>query len=144
MRSIFSFLQTKLGSRPDSAQRQYCRSGTASRGALLILFKQYWSRSCPDRRKDSLKPLVFYHGDWHTHGISLMYMIAVSIYKLNIFNVLCFIHKCKYNLNPWVFGDVFVWRTRNKYSVFVYSIVFHIMEPTFRTDINFRKFNFQW
>ena len=72
-----------------------------------------------------------------------MYMIAVSIYKLNIFNVLCFIHKCKYNLNPWVFGDVFVWRTRNKYSVFVYSIAFHIMEPTFRTDINFRKFNFQ-
>ena len=183
---MFSLLQTKLGSRPDSAQRQYCRYGTTPRWTLLILSNQYWIRSCLNRREDPLnltvvtatlsrallvhvlrlnllvwKPPhqkwvssigashVFYHKDWLTHGISLLNdMIVFSVYKLNMFNILCFIHKCKYNLKLVGCFAMFLRREqetnmRSEMKILfmslyvkkiIFSIAFHIVDPTFRTE----------
>ena len=33
-------------------------------------------------------------------------MKALNVFKLNIFNILCFIYKCKQNLNPPVFRNI--------------------------------------
>ena len=47
---------------------------------------------------------VTYHKDWYTHASPLLNdMKALNIFKLNIFNILCFTYKCKQNLNPPVF-----------------------------------------
>ena len=44
-------------------------------------------------------------------------MKALNAFKLNIFNILCFIYKCKQNLNPLVFCKIFTHRTKTKYAL---------------------------
>ena len=44
-------------------------------------------------------------------------MKALNVFKLNIFNTLCFMYKCKPNLNPPVFCNIFTHRTKIKYAL---------------------------
>ena len=43
-------------------------------------------------------------------------MKALNVFKLNIFNILCFMYECKRNLNP-VFHNTFTHRTKTKYAL---------------------------
>ena len=59
---------------------------------------------------------VIYHNDRYTHASPLLNdMKALNVFKLNIFHVLCFMYKCKQNLNPPVFRNIFTQRTKTKY-----------------------------
>ena len=50
---------------------------------------------------------VIYHKDRYTHGSPLLNdMKALNVFKLNIFNILCFMYKCKQSLNPPVFRNI--------------------------------------
>ena len=45
---------------------------------------------------------------WYTHVSPLLNdMKALKVFQLNIFNALCFLDKCKLNLNPPVFRNIF-------------------------------------
>ena len=58
---------------------------------------------------------VIYHKDWYTHVSSLLNdMKALNVFKLDIFNILCFTYKSKQNLNPPVFHNIFTLKTKNK------------------------------
>ena len=51
---------------------------------------------------------VIYHKDQCTHASPLLNdMKALNVFQLNIFNILCFMYKCKQNLNPPVFRNIF-------------------------------------
>ena len=82
-------------------------------------------------------------------------MKALNVFKLNIFNILCFMYKCKQNLNP-VFCSIFTHRTKTKYALrnknyiqelyaeqILVSIAFDSMDRTLEQNSNFKKFNFQ-
>ena len=57
-----------------------------------------------------------YHKDRYTYACPLLNdMKALNVFKLNIFNILCFMYKCKQNLNPPVFFNIFTHRTKTKY-----------------------------
>ena len=43
-------------------------------------------------------------------------MKALNVFQLNIFNILCFMYKCKQDLNPTVFRNIFTHRTKTKYA----------------------------
>ena len=77
---------------------------------------------------------VIYHKDWYTHASPLLNdMKALNVFKLNIFNILCFMYKCKQNLNPFVFRNIFIHRTETKYALrYEYSI----QEPLCRTNFS--------
>ena len=73
-------------------------------------------------------------------------MKALNAFKLNIFNNLCFMYKCKQNLNPPVFRDIFTHRTKPNMRFemnilfknlsaeqILVSIVFHTVDPNFGT-----------
>ena len=61
---------------------------------------------------------VIYHKDWYTHASPLLNdMKALNVVKLNIFNVLSSMYKCKQNLNPPVFRNIFTHRTKRKYAL---------------------------
>ena len=77
-------------------------------------------------------PRVIYHRDWYTYASLLLNdMKALNVFKLNIFNILCFMYKCKQNLNPPVFRKIFTHRTKTKYAPrYKYSI----QEPLCRTN----------
>ena len=56
---------------------------------------------------------VIYHKDQYTHASPLLNdMKALNIFKLNNFNVLCFIYKCKQNLKQ----AKYVFRNENSNS----------------------------
>ena len=42
-------------------------------------------------------------------------MKALNVFKLNTFNILCFMYKCKQNLNPPVFCNIFTHRAKTRY-----------------------------
>ena len=44
-------------------------------------------------------------------------MKDLNVFKLNIFNILCFIHKYKQILSPSVFRNIFTHRTKLKYAL---------------------------
>ena len=44
-------------------------------------------------------------------------MKALNVFKLNIFNSLCFMYKSKQNLNLPVFRNIFTHRTKIKYAL---------------------------
>ena len=77
--------------------------------------------------KSKLEPLyrcqkhparIIYHKDWYTHASPLLnYMKTLNVFHLNIFNILCFMHKCKENLNSPVFCNIFSHRTKTKYAL---------------------------
>ena len=90
---------------------------------------------------------VIYHKDRYTHASPLLNdMKALNVFKLNILNILCFMYKCKQNLNPPVFRNIFIHRTKTKYALrmnilfkniyveqILVSIAFHTVDPTFGT-----------
>ena len=77
---------------------------------------------------------VIYHKDRYTHAISLLNdMKALNVFKLNIFNILCFMCKCKQNLNPPVFRNIFTHRTKTKYALRNEN---SIQEPLYRTNFS--------
>ena len=61
-------------------------------------------------------------------------MKALNVFKLSIFNILCFMYKCKQNLNPAVFRNIFTHRTKAKYAL---RNEYSIQEPLCR--INFSQ-----
>ena len=77
---------------------------------------------------------VIYHKDWYTHASPLLNdMKALNVFKLNIFNILCFMYKCKQNLNPPVFRNIFTHRTKTKYAL---RNEYSIQEPLCRTNFS--------
>ena len=61
---------------------------------------------------------VIYDKDWYKHASPLLNdMKALNVFKLNIFNILCFMYKCKQNLNPPVLRNIFTHRTKTKYAL---------------------------
>ena len=57
---------------------------------------------------------VIYHKDRYTHASPLLKdMKALNVFRLNIFN---FMYKCKQNLNPPMFRNIFTHRTKTKYA----------------------------
>ena len=53
--------------------------------------------------------------------------------KLSIFNSLCFMYKCKQNLNPPAFRNIFTYRIKTKYALRNESF---IQEPLRRTNFS--------
>ena len=61
---------------------------------------------------------VIYHKDRFTHASPLLNdMKVLNVFKLNIFNILCFMYKCKQNLNSSLFRNVFTRRAKTKYAL---------------------------
>ena len=60
-------------------------------------------------------------------------MKALNVFKLNIFNILCFMYKCKQNLNPPVIRNIFTRRTKAKYAL---RNEYSIQEPLYRTNFS--------
>ena len=77
---------------------------------------------------------VIYHKDRYTHASPLLNdMKALNIFKLNIFNILSFMYKCKQKLNPPVFRNIFTHRTKSKYAL---RNEYSIQEPLCRTNFS--------
>ena len=78
---------------------------------------------------------VIYHKDRYTHASPLSNDMKVfNVFKLNIFNIfLCFMYKCKQNLNPPVFRNIFTNRTKTKYAL---RNKYSIQEPLCRTNFS--------
>ena len=77
---------------------------------------------------------VIYRKDWYTHASSVLNdMKALNVIKLNIFSILCFMYKCKQNLNPPVFRHIFTHRTKTKYAL---RNEYSIQEPLCRTNFS--------
>ena len=60
-------------------------------------------------------------------------MKALNVFQLNIFGILYFMYKCKQNLNPPVFRNIFTQRTKIKY---VLQNVNSIQEPLYQTNFS--------
>ena len=117
------------------------------------------SKSKPERlyRCQKHAARVIYHKDRYTHASPLLNdMKALNVFKLNIFNILCFMYKCKQNLNLPVFRNIFTHRTKTNMSSkmnilfknlyaeqILVGIAFHTVDPTLEQNSNFKKFNFQ-
>ena len=77
---------------------------------------------------------VIYHKDRYKQASPLLNnMKALNIFKLNIFNILCFKYNCKQNLNPPVFRNIFTHRTKTKYAL---RNEYSIQEPLCRTNFS--------
>ena len=77
--------------------------------------------------------VVIYYKDRYTHVRPLLNdMKALNVFKLNIFNILCFMYKCKQNLNSPVFCNIFTHRTKTKYAL---RNEYSIQEPQCRTNV---------
>ena len=77
---------------------------------------------------------VIYHKDRYTHtSPPLDDMKGLIVFKLNIFNILCFMYKCKQNLNPPVFCNIFTHRTKTKYAL---RNEYSIQEPLCQTNFS--------
>ena len=77
---------------------------------------------------------VIHHKDRYTHASPLLNeMKALNIFKLNIFNILCFMYKCKQNLNSPVFRNIFSHRTKTKYAL---RNEYSIQEPLCQTNFS--------
>ena len=93
--------------------------------------------------KSKLEPLyrcqkhaarVICHKDRYTQASPLLNDIKVlNVFKLNVFNILCFMYKCKQNLNPLVFRNIFTHRTKTKYAL---RKEYFIQDPLCRTNFN--------
>ena len=75
------------------------------------------------RRQKHAARLIYFK-DRYTHAKPLLDDTkALNIYELNIFNILRFMYKCKYDMCPPIFEDVYNLKSRNKYT-FVIMIAF--------------------
>jgi hypothetical protein len=59
-------------------------------------------------------------------------MNILNIYEANIFNVLCFMFKCKVNACPVSFHNLYSIKEKNKYILRNNK---HILQPIFRSNI---------
>ena len=60
---------------------------------------------------------VIYHKDRYTLASPLLSdMKALNVFQLKIFNILCFVHKWKQNLNSPLFRNIFTHGTKIKYA----------------------------
>ena len=85
-------------------------------------------------RCQKLAPRVIFHKDWYTHASPLLNDVkALNDFKLNVFNILCFMYKCKQNLNAPVFRNIFTHRTKTKYAL---RNKYSIQEPPCRTNFS--------
>ena len=79
-------------------------------------------------------PRVIYHKDWYTHTSPLLNdMKTLNVFKLNIFNILCFMYKCKQNLDPPVFRNIFTHRKKTKYAL---QNKYSVQEPLCGTNFS--------
>ena len=77
---------------------------------------------------------VIYHKDRNTHASpQLNDSKALNAFKLSIFNFLCFMYKCKQSLDPPVFRNIFIHRTKTKYALRNEN---SNQEPLCRTDFS--------
>ena len=77
---------------------------------------------------------VNYHKDRYTHASPLLNdMDVLNVFKLSTFNILCFMYKCKQNLNPPVFRNILTHRTKTKYALRNENSV---QEPLCRTNFS--------
>ena len=98
-----------------------------------------WASTCKSKlerlyRCQKHAARVIYHKDWYTHASPLLNeMKALDVFKLNIFSILCFMYKCKQNLNPPVFHNIFTRRAKFKYALQNEN---SIQEPLCRTNFS--------
>ena len=58
---------------------------------------------------------IIYHKDWYTHASPLLNdKKDLFVFHVHIFNILCFIYKCKQNSNSPVFRNTVTHRTKTK------------------------------
>ena len=77
---------------------------------------------------------VIYHKDRYAHASPLLNdMKSLNVFKLNNFNFLCFMYKCKQSSNLPIFCNIFTHRTKTKY---VLRIEYSIQEPLCRTNFS--------
>ena len=92
---------------------------------------------------------VNYPIDRYTHTIPLLNDIKWYVFKLDIFNILCFMYKCKQNLNPPVFRNIFTHRInfvqeplcQTDFSQYCIS---HCEPNLWNKTVISKKINFQW
>jgi hypothetical protein len=60
-------------------------------------------------------------------------MKALTVYELNVFNVLSFVYKAKHKLCPPIFNDIYTLKPINKYTLRNEGLLF---EPTIHTDLS--------
>ena len=69
-----------------------------------------------------------------SHAAPLLKEInALSIYQLNVYNTLCFMFKCKYNICPDIFNNIYTLKHHNIYALRNNGSLY---EPFCRTDFN--------
>ena len=61
-------------------------------------------------------------------------MKVLNVFKLNVFNILCFIYKCKQNLNSSLFRNIFTCRAKTKYALLQNES--SIQEPLCQTNFS--------
>ena len=111
--------------------------------SFIHSYVNYANIACASTSKSKLERLyycqkhaarVIYLKGRYTHASPLLnYMKALNVFKLNIFNILCFVYKCKQNVNPPVFRNIFTHRTKTKY---VLRNENSIQEPLCRTNFS--------
>ena len=80
-----------------------------------------WASTCKSKlqrlyRQQKHSARLIHFKDRFTHAKPLLEdMKALNVYELNVFNILCFMYKCKYNLSPNVFKDIYKLKPNNKY-----------------------------
>ena len=58
---------------------------------------------------------VIYHKDRYTHvSPHLNDMNALNVFQLNVFSIFCVMYKCKQNLNPPLFRNIFYSQNKNQ------------------------------
>ena len=79
-------------------------------------------------------PCIIYHKNRYTDASPLLNdMKGLNVFKVNIFNIPCFMYKCKQNFNPPVFCNIFTHRTKTKYALRNEN---SIQEPLCRTNFS--------
>ena len=106
-------------------------------------YVNYANISWVSTRKSKIKRLyrfqkyaarVIYHKVRYTHASLLLNdMKVLNVFQLKIFSILCFMYKCKQNLNPPVFCNIFTHRTKTKYALRNEN---SIQEPLCRTNFS--------
>ena len=60
-------------------------------------------------------------------------MKALNLFKLNIFNILCFMYKCKQNQTPNMRSEMKILFKNLYVEQILVSIAFHTVDPSFGT-----------
>ena len=91
-----------------------------------------WASTSKSKPERLYAARVICHKNRYTHASTLLNdMKALNVFKLNIFNILCFMYKCKQNLNPPIFRNIFTHRIKTKYA-----LRNSIQEPLCRTNFS--------